>query len=68
MAASPNNAIRSLLSGGFGASTQERPRPYGMPPFAHQLDDQQAAAVLTYIRKSWGNEASAVSPETLRQN
>ena len=68
MAASPNNAIRSLLSGGFGASTQERPRPYGMPPFAHQLDDQQAAAVLTYIRKSWGNEASAVAPETLRQN
>jgi len=67
-AGSPNNAIRSLMGGGFGASTTERPRPYGMPPFAHQLDDQQAAAVLTYIRRSWGNQASAVSPEALRKN
>ena len=67
-AASPTNAIRSLMDGGFGASTEERPRPYGMPPFAHQLDDQQAAAVLTYIRRSWGNQACAVSPETLRRN
>ncbi|MGQ7848440.1 c-type cytochrome [Granulosicoccus sp. 3-233] len=67
-AASPNNAIRSLLDGGFGASTEERPRPHGMPPFAHQLDDWQAAAVLTYIRQSWGNEATAVAPETLRQH
>lgn len=67
IAESPNNAIQSLLSGGFGASTQDRPRPYGMPPFAHQLDDQQAAAVLTYIRQSWGNQAPAVSPQTLKQ-
>lgn len=66
VATSPNNAIRALMSGGFGASTEERPRPYGMPPFAHQLDDQQAAAVLTYIRGSWGNAASAVSPDALR--
>ncbi|WP_205737891.1 cytochrome c [Granulosicoccus antarcticus] len=67
-AASPNNAIRLLEAGGFGASTQGRPRPYGMPSFAHQLSDDESAAVLSYIRGAWGNSASAVSPEALRQH
>ena len=31
-----------------------------MPSYNWQLDDVQVAAVLTYIRNSWGNEASAV--------
>ncbi len=32
-----------------------------MPPQGAQLDDQQIADVLTYIRNSFGNKASAVS-------
>lgn len=64
-AVSPNNAIRILKHGGFGASTALRPQPYGMPAFAHQLKAQEAAAVLSYIRGAWGNEASAVSPQDL---
>jgi mono/diheme cytochrome c family protein len=33
-----------------------------MPPLA-ALDDTSIAAALTYVRRAWGNEASAVTPE-----
>ncbi|MGB1581562.1 MAG: c-type cytochrome [Nevskiales bacterium] len=66
-AASTTNVIRSVLFGGFAPSTQENPRPYGMPPFAHQLSDEEVAAVITYIRSSWGNNADAVSPAQVRR-
>jgi mono/diheme cytochrome c family protein len=58
----PVNAIRITLNGGFPPSTAGNPRPYGMPPFAHQLSDRQVAAVVTYIRGAWGNGAAPVSP------
>jgi mono/diheme cytochrome c family protein len=34
-----------------------------MPAFGWLLDDREAAAVLTYIRNSWGNAAPAVAEE-----
>ena len=34
-----------------------------MPSFAHKLDDQQIAAVASYIRNSWGNDFGPVSGE-----
>ena len=34
-----------------------------MPAWAEHLNDQELAAVLTYIRNSWGNKAPAVKPE-----
>jgi putative membrane-bound dehydrogenase-like protein len=37
-----------------------------MPPMG-TLDDQQLAAILTYIRHAWGHEAGAVSPEILER-
>lgn len=33
-----------------------------MPRFQERLNDAQIAAVLTYIRSSWGNRASAIRP------
>ena len=35
--------------------------PYGMPPFAQSLSDDEVAAVVTYIRTSWGNLGEPVS-------
>ena len=35
--------------------------PYGMPPFAQSLSDDEVAAVVTYIRASWGNRGTPVS-------
>ena len=54
------NPIRMVLNGGFPPVTASNPRPYGMPPFSHLLNDQEVAAVVTYVRQSWGNRASAV--------
>ena len=58
----PSSLIRVLLYGGFGPSTARQPQPYGMPPFAQLLNQREQAAVLTYLRQSWGNQASAVAP------
>jgi mono/diheme cytochrome c family protein len=55
------NAIRIVLNGGFPPGTAGNPRPYGMPPYSHELNDAQVAAVLTYVRASWGNAAPPVS-------
>jgi mono/diheme cytochrome c family protein len=33
-----------------------------MPPAGSTLTDEQLAAVLTYVRRAWGNEASPVTP------
>ena len=55
------NLVRIILAGGYAPSTAGNPRPFGMPPFVHVLDDTDIAAVTTYIRQSWGNQADAVS-------
>ena len=57
----PANLIRVVLSGGYLPATAGNPRPYGMPPFAHVLDDAAVAAVVSYLRSAWGNRAGAVS-------
>lgn len=60
--AQPENLIQTVLYGGYGPSTALRPRPYGMPPFVLTLSNQEIADVITYVRQSWGNAASEVSP------
>ena len=55
------NPIRMVLNGGYPPGTTANPMPYGMPPFAQSLSDDEVAAVVTYIRASWGNYGSAVS-------
>ena len=41
----------------FAPATAGNPRPFGMPPFATELSDEDVAAVLSYIRNAWGNRA-----------
>jgi mono/diheme cytochrome c family protein len=60
--AEPVNAIRIVLNGGFPPATAGNPRPYGMPPYSHVLDDAEVAAVVSYVRASWGNTARGVTP------
>ncbi len=60
--AQPDNLIQMALYGGYGPSTHDRPRPYGMPPYLFTLNNQQIADVLNHIRSQWGNQAPAVSP------
>ncbi len=54
------NPIRIVLNGGFAPGTEGNPRPYGMPPYSHTMSDAEVAAVVTYLRNSWGNRAPAV--------
>ena len=42
----------------------------GVPPmtaFGSLLDDKELAAVLTFVRNTWGNQAPAVRPETVKR-
>jgi mono/diheme cytochrome c family protein len=57
----PTNAIKAVLNGGYPPVTAGNPRPYGMPPYQARLAASDIAAVLTYIRASWGNAAPGVS-------
>lgn len=56
----PPIPIRILLNGKEG--------PVGlMPPLASVLSDDQIAAVLTYIRREWGQTGSPVDSATVKQ-
>lgn len=61
------NAIRMVLNGGYPPGTTGNPMPYGMPPFAGTLSDNEVAAVVTYIRTSWGNRGAAISASDANQ-
>lgn len=59
---SPVNSIRMVLNGGYAPGTKKNPRPHGMPPFNHILNDEEVAAVVTYIRVAWNNNGTPVTP------
>lgn len=61
------NPIRMVLNGGYPPGTFSNPMPYGMPPFAQVLSDDEIAAVVSYIRLSWGNSGSAISAQDANQ-
>lgn len=61
-APNPANVIRMVLNGGFPPSTIENPYPHGMPPYRTALSDVDVAAVVTFVRQSWGNTGSGVAP------
>jgi mono/diheme cytochrome c family protein len=57
----PANLVHVVLRGGFAPTTAGNPRPFGMPPFATVLSDQDVADVLSHVRASWGQRAAGVS-------
>ena len=61
------NPIRMVLNGGYAPGTMKNPKPYGMPPFAQSLSDEEVAAVVTYIRTAWGNHGAPVSGQDVNQ-
>ncbi len=64
---SPVNSIRMVLNGGYAPGTRKNPRPYGMPPFAHLMNDATVAAVVTYIRVAWENTGTPVKPAQVNE-
>jgi mono/diheme cytochrome c family protein len=57
----PTTLLRVVLQGSRAVSTSAKPTAPAMPAFDWRLNDDQAAALLTYIRNSWGNTASPMS-------
>lgn len=56
--------IRIILHGLTGEITVGDETYSGaMPPWKSFLDDEQMAALLTYVRSSWGNDASEVTSD-----
>ena len=67
---SQERLIKLTLNGLMGPieiGGKEYPGQVPMTPFAGLLNDEELAAVLTYVRNSFGNEASVISPEEVRE-
>ena len=60
--ADASSTLRIILDGAETVTTPRAPNSGSMPAYDAKLSDQQIADVATYIRNSWGNAASAVTP------
>lgn len=63
----PANLVRAIAVGGYAPATDGHPRPFGMPPFAAVLSDAEIAAVATYLRTSWGAQASELTSPVVQR-
>jgi mono/diheme cytochrome c family protein len=57
----PTSLLRVILRGALSVGTDGAPTAPAMPAFGWVLNDDQVAAVVTYIRNAWGNAAPAVN-------
>jgi mono/diheme cytochrome c family protein len=53
--------IHIVLTGSAMPSTKAAPSALAMPDFGWRLSDQDVADVLSFVRSSWGNQASSVA-------
>ena len=63
----PDRSIKVVLHGLHGpVDVLGKTYNLEMPPQGAMLPDDQIAAILTFVRSSWGNQASAVTPESVK--
>ncbi len=64
----PEVAVRIVLHGLTGSVTVAGTEWNGvMPAWGGSMTDDEIGAVLSYVRTSWGNDASVVQPELVKQ-
>ena len=64
LAIGPPSRLARVLINGLEGPTVVHGKTYDMPmPAAPLNDDNEVAAVMTFVRRSFGNRASAVTPE-----
>jgi mono/diheme cytochrome c family protein len=56
----PTSLLHVVIRGARSVGTAKAPTAPAMPSFAWTLNDEQIAAVTTYVRNAWGNAAPAV--------
>ncbi|WP_418317305.1 c-type cytochrome [Piscinibacter sakaiensis] len=61
------NPVQVIVQGGFGPTTAGNPRPFGMPPYGIELSQADIAALASFIRGAWGNQAAAVTPRDVQR-
>ena len=57
----PTSLARLVLEGAASATTPQKPEGFAMPAFDWKLTDAEVADLLTYIRASFGNQATPVA-------
>ncbi len=67
LAGDPDRAVKVVLHG-LNGPVDVLGKTYNleMPPQGAMLPDDQIAAILTFVRSSWGNSASPVTPEAVK--
>lgn len=63
----PEALVRITLQGFSGGAEERGEKMTSVMPGHDYLSDEDFAAILTYIRQLWGNKASPIDPETVRQ-
>ncbi|WP_342616167.1 cytochrome c [Rhodoferax sp. GW822-FHT02A01] len=59
--------VRIVLQGSAMPYTVTAPSELGMPPFGWRLSNTDIADVLSFVRSSWGNNADAVTAQSVAQ-
>lgn len=59
--------IRVVLAGSRANGTRLAPTGPAMPSFSWNLSDEDVANVLTYVRNTWGNSATAVEEDDVAE-
>ncbi|MHC5306023.1 c-type cytochrome [Bartonella sp. LJL80] len=57
----PSGLLHVILDGARMPSTLKRPADIAMPGFGWRLNDDEVAALATFLRSSWTNDAPAVN-------
>ena len=66
----PDRLIKLTLNGLFGpieVAGKSYPGQVPMTPFGMLLNDEEIASVLTYVRNSFGNQASPIQPDHVKR-
>lgn len=63
----PEVLVRIVLQGFAGGAADRGENIAGVMPGHSYMSDEEIAAVLTFIRQSWGNNASPIEPEKVAQ-
>ena len=61
----PGPLLKFVLKGGLAAGASAAPAGENMPAFDF-LKDQQVAAILSYVRHRWGNDADPISVDQVK--
>jgi mono/diheme cytochrome c family protein len=66
-AKNPDALLHVMLAGAKTPSTAKAPSVLPMPGFAARLNDDEVAALATFVRSGWSNRASAVDAGEVRK-